>query len=354
MLRWLVSLSLRHAIVICVLTVIAAVVGARAVRTVPFDVFPEFAPPLIEIQTEAPGLSALEVESFVSVPIESALTGVPNVATIRSKSVLGLSSVVLILSPGSDLMEARQLVQERLARASRGLPAIANAPVLLSPLSSLSRAMKIGLTSKTLSQMDMTTVAMWTIRPRLMAVPGVANVAIWGQRDRQLQVLVDPDRLRARNVTLNEVIAAARNGVSAETGGFIDTPNQRFAIAHRSAVTKARDLEQIVVRPGTGAPIRLGEVTTVTEGFPPPIGDAIINNVPGLLLIVEKQLGANTLEVTARRRRRASEPEARARRHQRRSNHLQARHLHRDVARQSQPRVDFRLRARGHRAHRCF
>ncbi len=298
MLRWLVSLSLRHAIVICVLTVVAAVAGARAVRTVPFDVFPEFAPPLIEIQTESPGLSALEVESFVSVPIESALTGVPNVATIRSKSVLGLSSVVLILSPGSDLMEARQLVQERLARASRGLPAVASAPVLLSPLSSLSRAMKIGLTSKTLSQMDMTTVAMWTIRPRLMAVPGVANVAIWGQRDRQLQVLVDPDRLRARGVTLNEVIAAARNGVSGETGGFIDTPNQRFAIAHRSAVTKAADLERIVVRPGAGAPIRLGDVTTLTEGFPPPIGDAIINSVPGLLLIVEKQLGANTLEVT--------------------------------------------------------
>jgi len=298
MLRWLVSLSLRHAVVICVLTVIAAVAGARIVRNVPFDVFPEFAPPLIEIQTEAPGLSALEVESFVSVPIESALTGVPSVATIRSKSVLGLSSVVLILSPESDLMQARQLVQERLARASRGLPAVASPPVLLSPLSSLSRAMKIGITSRTKSQMEISTVALWTIRPRLMAVPGVANVAIWGQRDRQLQVLVDPDRLRSRAVTLDDVVAAAKNGVSTETGGFIDTPNQRFAIAHRGGVTTARDLERIVVKPGGGAPIRLGDVTTVTEGFPPPIGDAIINNVPGLLLIVEKQLGANTLEVT--------------------------------------------------------
>ncbi len=298
MLRWLVSLSLRHAIVVCALTVIAAAAAARVVRTVPFDVFPEFAPPLIEIQTEAPGLSALEVESFVSVPIESALTGVPSVATIRSKSVLGLSSVVLILSPGSDLMQARQLVQERLARASGGLPGVARAPVLLSPLSSLSRALKIGLTSKSMSQMDMSTVALWTIRPRLMAVPGVANVAIWGQRDRQLQVLVDPDRLRARAVTLDDVVAAATNGVSTETGGFIDTPNQRFAIAHRGGVSSVRDLERIVVRPGAGAPIRLGDVATVMEGFPPPIGDAIINNVPGLLLIVEKQLGANTLEVT--------------------------------------------------------
>ena len=127
MLRWLVSLSLRHAIVVCALTVIATVAAARVLRTVPFDVFPEFAPPLIEVQTEAPGLSALEVESFVSVPIESALTGVPEVATIRSKSVLGLSSVVLILNQGADLMQARQLVQERLARVSRGLPAVAQA-----------------------------------------------------------------------------------------------------------------------------------------------------------------------------------------------------------------------------------
>ena len=298
MLRWLVSLSLRHAVVVCVLTVLAAVAGARVIQSVPFDVFPEFAPPLIEVQTEAPGLSALEVESFVSVPLESALTGVPDVRTIRSKSVLGLSSVVLILDQGADLMQARQLVQERLARVSRNLPLVANAPVLLSPLSSLSRALKIGITSKTLSQMDLTTVALWTIRPRLMAVPGVANVAVWGQRDRQLQVLVDPDRLHANSVTLAEVMTAARNGVSAETGGFIDTANQRFAIAHRNAVTTAGDLSRIAVRSGQGAPIRLGDVTVVTEGFPPPIGDAIINSVPGLLLIVEKQLGANTLDVT--------------------------------------------------------
>ncbi len=159
--------------------------------------------------------------------------------------------------------------------------------------------MKIGVTSKTLSQMEMTTVALWTIRPRLMAVPGVANVAVWGQRDRQLQVLVDPDRLHASAVTLADVIAAARNGVSAETGGFIDTPNQRFAIAHRSAVDdRARPRAASSSGQARGAPIRLGDVTTVTEGFPPPIGDAIINNVPGLLLIVEKQLGANTLDVT--------------------------------------------------------
>jgi CzcA family heavy metal efflux pump len=146
--------------------------------------------------------------------------------------------------------------------------------------------------------MELTTIARWTIRPRLMSVPGVANVAIWGERDRQLQVLVEPDRLQSNGLALADVVAAARAGVAVETGGFIDTPNQRFAISHPSAVSSARDLEQIVVRDRGGAVVRIGDVARVTEGFPPPIGDAIINSVPGLLLIVEKQLGANTLEVT--------------------------------------------------------
>jgi CzcA family heavy metal efflux pump len=146
--------------------------------------------------------------------------------------------------------------------------------------------------------MELSTIARWTIRPRLMAVPGVANVAIWGQRDRQLQVLIDPDRLQAAGVSMAEVMTAAGNGVAVETGGFIDTPNQRMAVSHRNAVSSAADLAQIVVREGGGTAIRIGDVAEVVEAPPPAIGDAIINNVPGLLLIVEKQLGANTLDVT--------------------------------------------------------
>jgi len=298
MLRWLVSLSLRHAVVVVVLAAVLTVAGIQSVRSIPLDVFPEFAPPLVEIQTEAPGLSALEVESIVSVPIEAAVTGVPHVRTIRSKSVLGLSSVVLILEPAADLLEARQIVQERLAHAAAGLPAVARSPVLLPPLSSLSRALKIGVTSPTLSQVELSTLARWTIRPRLMAVPGVANVAIWGQRDRQLQVQVDPDRLRAHAVPLDEIVAAVRDAVAVDTGGFIDTPNQRLAIAHRGAVRSTDDLENVVVHERGGAALRIGDVAEVREGYPPPIGDAVVNGRSGLLLVVEKQLAANTLDVT--------------------------------------------------------
>jgi CzcA family heavy metal efflux pump len=296
--RRLVALSLRNPIVVIALGGLLIVAAARTLRTTPLDVFPEFAPPLVEIQTEAPGLSTNDVESLVSVPLEAALNGIPGLDRIRSKSVLGLSSVVLVLDPASDVMTARQMVQERLSRAASQLPAVARPPVMLSPLSSLSRVMKIGLTSDTLSQVQLSTLARWTIRPRLMAVPGVANVAIWGQRDRQLQVLVDPERLRAHGLTVDQVVLATGEGVSLLAGGFLDTPNQRLAITHAAAVGSVEDLESIVVASRDGAALRVGDVATVAEGFPAPIGDAVINSGPGLMLIIEKQLGANTLTVT--------------------------------------------------------
>ena len=205
MMSWLIATSLRLRVVVVLLALLLVFVGVRTAQRAAFDVFPEFAPPLVEIQTEAPGLSTEEVEGFVTVPIENALNGVPWLKVIRSKSVLGLSSVVLLFNSGTDLLRARQIVQERLAVEATRLPAVARPPVILSPLSSTSRALKIGVSSRTLSQMDLSDLAKWTIRPRLMAVPGVANVAIWGQRDRQYQVLVEPARLRANGVTLDMV-----------------------------------------------------------------------------------------------------------------------------------------------------
>jgi CzcA family heavy metal efflux pump len=223
---------------------------------------------------------------------------VAQLKTLRSKSVLGLSSVVLIFQEGADLMRARQLAQERLALVAPQLPAAAKPPVILQPLSSTSRAMKIGVSSKTLSQVELSTLARWTIRPRLMAIPGVANVAIWGQRDRQLQVLVDPDRLRNHGVTLDDVVRSTREAVAVVAGGFVDTPNQRLPVAHVSASTQPQDLARVPVAFRNGAPLHLGAVAEVVEGFPPPIGDAVINDGPGLLLIVEKQPAGNTLDVT--------------------------------------------------------
>lgn len=294
----LVGMALRHRVTVVALALLLVLLGPGVLRQTPLDVFPEFAPPLVEIQTEAPGLSTDEVESLVTIPIENAMLGIGWVSTIRSKSVLGLSSVVLLFPQGTDLLRVRQLVQERLAPVAVTLPGAAHPPVILSPLSSTSRALKIGISSPTLTQVDLTTLAMWTIRPRLMAVPGVANVAIWGQRDRQLQVLVDPDRLRAHGVTLDQVTTATREATTIGGGGFVDTPNQRFAVAHRSPIRGPADLARMVVVERAGTPLTLGDVATVVEGHPAPIGDAIINDGPGLLLIVEKQPWGNTLSVT--------------------------------------------------------
>ena len=298
MMRWLVTTSLRLRVVVVALMVMILIVGIGIIRETPLDVFPEFAPPYVEIQTEVPGLSTAEVEALVTVPIENALNGTPWVQTSRSKSVLGLSSVVLFFQEGVDLQAARQMVQERLTLVAVSLPSVAKPPVMLPPLSSTSRALKIGISSEKLSQMEMSTLAKWTIRPRLMSITGVANVAIWGERDRQLQVLVDPDRLRAHNVTLRQVQEAARDAVELAGGGYLDTPNQRLAVSHISPINTSEDLAQVVVAFRNGAALRIGDVADVVEGFPAPIGDAIINDGPGILLVIEKQPWANTLEVT--------------------------------------------------------
>lgn len=280
------------------LSVLLLVAGWQVIKTTPLDVFPEFSPILVEVQTEAPGLSTTEVESLITTPIENALNGVKGMKTMRSKSVLGLSSVVLIFADGTELMADRQLVQERLLTLTGQLPVLAKTPVILSPLSSTSRVMKIGVWSETLSQTEMTTLVRWSVRPRLMSVPGVANVAIWGQRDRQVQVLVDPDRLRDNRLTLAEVIRVTQDATLPAAGGFVETPNQRLSVTHIPAVQSADDLKNVPVAFRNGAPLLLNNVATITEGHQAPIGDAVINDRPGLLLIVEKQLGANTLEVT--------------------------------------------------------
>ncbi|WPB80597.1 efflux RND transporter permease subunit [Archangium violaceum] len=295
--RKLISACLHFRIIPLAASVLLLVLGYASLRKMPVDVFPEFAPPLVEIQTEVPGLSSLEVENLVTVPLENGLAGVPALKTLRSKSVLGLSSVVLIFERDADLFRARQMVQERLARVALTLPAVARPPVMLSPVSATSRVLKVGLKSGTLDRMALSDVARWTIRPRLMSIPGVANVAIWGQRDRQFQVKVDPERLRAANVRLEDVLRAAREASLPASGGFIDTPNQRMAVSLAGSATLAA-LQEVPVAFRNGASVRLADVATVEEGHPPPIGEGIVDDEPGILLIVEKQPWGNTLEVT--------------------------------------------------------
>src|SRR5438046_3974468 len=171
----------------------------------PVDVCPEFAPPLVWIQTEGIGMTAAEVEDLITLPLEEQLRGTPELDILRSKSVTGLSAIRLIFKMGTDQLHARQLVQERLAISAHTLPLSAGAPVMLQPLSATSRVMKIGITSKQHDLTDLSMTAYWTMKFRLMQVPGVANVPIWGERIKLLAVLVDPELLRVYDLTLSDV-----------------------------------------------------------------------------------------------------------------------------------------------------
>jgi len=284
-------------------------VGLSQLNQVKVDVIPEFSPPYVEVQTEALGLSAEEVEQLITVPLEAdLLNGVAWLKTIRSSSIPGLSSIVLIFESGTDLIRARQMVQERLT-LSHGIPQVSKPPVMLQPLSSTSRVMQVGLTSKDLkklSHIDMSVLARWTIKPRLMGVPGVAHVSIWGQRKRQLQVQVDPEELKAKGVTLNEIIKTTGESLwvspltfleasTPGTGGWIDTPNQRLGVRHISPINSPDQLSKVAVH---GKSMPLSDVAKVVEDHQQLIGDSIINNEPGLLLVIEKFPWANTLDVT--------------------------------------------------------
>ena len=296
--RWLVATALHQRAVVLALALVLVVAGIHAARTASYDVFPEFAPPLVEIQTEAPGLSTEEVEALVTVPIENALGGIAWLDTMRSKSVLGLSSVVLVFQENVDLLRARQFVQERLAAELGQLPKVASPPTILPPVSATSGVMKIGMTSASRSQMELSEAARWIVRPRLMAVPGVANVAIWGERRARYQVVVDPQRVSAQQVTLDAIVRAATAATVTSAGGFLDTPNQRLPVRHQSTIESVEDLSRALVQLRDGAPLTLGDVASVGIGSPPPIGDAIVNDRPGILLVIDKQPWSNTLAVT--------------------------------------------------------
>ena len=306
MLSWIVGTSLRFRLLAVALAAAVLAAGAIQARQMSVDSLPEFAPPTIEVQTEALGLSAPEVEDLVTLNLEELLNGTPWLANIHSTSVPGLSSILLTFEPGTDVLRARQLVQERLA-LSFAIPNVAKPPVIIQPLSTTNRVMMIGLSSTTVSPIEMGILARWNIRPALLAVPGVANVSIWGQRERQLQVQVEPERLLANHITLDQVVRTTGNAMwvspltflqasTPGSGGWIDTPQQRLEVRHIFPITTAGDLSKVTV--DGAAPLRLSDVADVVEDHQPLIGDAVLTGGEDSLIVIEKFPNANTLEVT--------------------------------------------------------
>jgi CzcA family heavy metal efflux pump len=310
MMRWIVASSLKFRYLVLAGASALVFFGVARLRQMPVDVFPEFAPPRVEVQTEGQGMSSAEIEDQITNPIELVLMGTPELDVVRSRSVNGLSQIVLQFKRGTDILYARQLVQERLNLAIANLPSSATAaPVMLQPLSATSRVMKIGLSSTKYDMMDLSMIAYWTIKFRLLQVPGVANVPMWGERIKMFTVQVDPERARRHGVSMNRIHEVASEtldfglvpysaSAKTQTEGFIDTPNQRLPMLHVQPVIEPEDVARVPVQTVNGKTVHLGDVANIVWDTWPLVGDAVINDGPGLMLIVEKLPWANTLEVT--------------------------------------------------------
>jgi Cu/Ag efflux pump CusA len=306
---WLVRWSLKFRLIVLATAAGILGLGLTSLPSMPVDNLPEFSPPHVEIQTEALGLSAVEVEQLITSPMEAdLLNGVAWLDEIRSVSVPGLSSIEMVFEPGTDVLRARQLVAERLTQAY-ALPNVSTPPVLMQPLSSTSRVMMVQLTSEEVSAIDMSVLARWDIKPALMGVPGVANVSIFGQREQQLQVQVDPEKLRDQDVTLNQVVETAGNAVwvsplsflEASTpgnAGFLESANQRIGIQHVLPIRTPADLGKVSIEGAKDKSLTLSDVTTLVEDHQPLIGDAVTGKTPGLLLVIEKFPDTSVADVT--------------------------------------------------------
>ena len=298
MLSAIVRASLAHPRIVTALSILIAVVSFGALLNARFDVFPDFAPPQVLVQTEAPGLDAQQVEALVTRPLEELLAGTQDIEAVRSTSSQGLSAIQVVFNRRGDPYRQRQLVTEQLADAAGLLP-VGVGPPLLSPLSSsMQYLIHIGFTSDRLTPVQLRGLVRWVVEPQILAVPGVAQVMLYGGAERERQVMVDPQKLVAEGLTLDDVFRATRRATELIGGGYIETPAQRIVLHAQAPGATPQALSQAVLATRDGLPIRLGDVATVRDGAAPRFGDAIIGDQPGILVETSTQYGANTLTVT--------------------------------------------------------
>ena len=299
MLSAIVRASLRFRGAVIALAIVTVAYGIYAAITAKYDVFPEFATPQISVQTEGPGLSPEQVEILVTQPIENALNGAPGVETLRSESAPGLSLIVVNFDSDSDVYRDRQDVAERLATLSGSLPSTVKTPTITPLTSSTGDLMTVGLLSDKLNLMQLRTIADWVMVPRLLAVAGVAKASVYGGDVRQIQVQIDPARLIARELSIEDVLAAARRASGVRGAGFLDTSNQRLIIKTEGESLTASDIGAIVVAHQPSGNVRLADVAKVIDAPMPPISAASINGKPGVIINLWAQYRANTLDTTA-------------------------------------------------------
>ena len=298
MLSSLVHFSLKFRAVVVVLACVLLGYGLHVAKNAKLDVFPNFVQPQVVIQTECPGMAPEQVELLVTLPIETMINGLGDMEALRSESIEGLSIITAVFKEGTDVFRSRQLLAEKVAETAGKLPAGAQTPRMTPLTSSTMDLLKIGLVSDKLTPMQLRTFADWTLKPRLLSVPGVAKCSTFGGEVRQLQVQVLPERLLAYNLTLSDVLAAARISTGVTGAGFIETANQRVTLQTEGQATTPEILAEVVLAHTNGFSVRLKDVARVVEAGEPKFGDCVIQGRWGVLMTMSSQYGANTMEVT--------------------------------------------------------
>ncbi|MCP5412071.1 MAG: efflux RND transporter permease subunit [Alphaproteobacteria bacterium] len=296
--RWLVALCLRRRGAIAALTLLALVLGGWGALQVPLDVFPEFVPPAVTVQTEAPGFAPEQVEQLVTKPIENTLNGAPGLLTMRSESIPGLSVVKLQFEDSANLYNARQGISERLSELGGKLPSGVEPPKLSPLVSSTKNLLMIGLTSDKVDAFTLRDRADWLLTPRLLAVPGVANISVYGGSVRQIQIQPDLQKLTSYGFSIDQLADAARASLLLRGAGFIDSSSQRILMQTPSPAPDPYAVGATVLAVRSGTPIALRDVATIQEAAAPRFGDAQIMTKPGVVLWLSSQRGANTLSTT--------------------------------------------------------
>ncbi|BAU04574.1 MULTISPECIES: efflux RND transporter permease subunit [Nostocales] len=308
--KWVIS---RRWLVVIAALISTIIILFNTIPQMPLDVFPNFAPPQVEIETEAPGLAPEEIESLVTLPIESSINGTPGISAVRSSSSAGLSVVRVVFGWGTDIYQARQLVQERLQQVVSKLPQGIETPRLAPISSPIGTVLKYAFTVEEEGQkgeipiqnptskidlMEVRRIVDWQVTNRLLAVPGVSQVLVYGGEVRQYQVLVDPNKLRAFNVSLQQVSEAVQGANVNAPGGFLISPDKQTLIRGIGRIESLDDLKQSVIVARQGTPVRLGDVAEIQIGGAIKIGDGSLNGKDAVVVMVNKQPLADTPTVT--------------------------------------------------------
>lgn len=300
MLNALIEWSARNRLIVLLLAMVLVVWGGIKAADSDMDVLPEFAPPQVIVETDAPGMVAEEVESLVSYPLETAINGTPGVTTVKSISQNGVSMITIIFSYGTDIYTARQLINEKIQMAMQRLPKTVQSPTMLPVMSAVGDIMKIGMTSDTVSPMQLRSIADWTVRNRLLSVPGVSRVYVIGGDQKQYLVLANQEKLRSFGVTLDQVRIAVEKANVAAPAGVMVSQDKQIPIQAVGRVHDVADIGNSVVVTRQGVPVLVKHVAKVEVGAAFKVGDAIINGKPGVELVVSRQPWCNTLDVTRR------------------------------------------------------